>query len=204
MAENVCPNAYSGMEMKRKPRFSLPANDRSLRREKASIPSLLLRSPNCSGTNSPCNSSSDGEWARFQAELNSTNGGIETLESDSDCSFEDNDGVARVLNFDSPDKRRRSIGTLNNQKKEIELMKRDMELDDEINELMAQKEEMEETFRMMFAEVTQQRLVCELKEQGKDPDVSQVYQLVNSLDLRDVDHVEWATRIEKAIESFLE
>ena len=118
MAENVCPNTLSSMGRKRKPRFSLPANDRSLRREKVSMPSLLMRSPNCSGTNSPCNSSSDGEWARFQAELNATKNEVETLESDSDCSFDDeDDSVARVLNFDSPAKKRKSIRTINNQKK---------------------------------------------------------------------------------------
>ena len=149
MAENVCPNKVNSVDRKRKPRFSLPANDRTVQQlgRNPSSSFLLQTSSETSPLNSPGNSSSDGEWARFQAALNESKEQSKMLEeSDSDVSFEDedDDSVARVLTFESsPVKKRMSIGTINNERSEIALMKRDMELDEEIADLNAQQDAME-------------------------------------------------------------
>ena len=192
------------MDRKRKPRFSLPANQKNVKLARIPSSSLLLNntSSETSPLNSPGNSSSDGEWARFQSALNESKEQSRMIEeSDSDISFDDDeDSVARVLSFESsPVKKRMSIGTINNERNEIALMRRDMELDEEIADLNAQQDLMEETFRWMFSEITQQRICAELAAEGKEPS-QDVNQIVAALDLSEVDHIEWASIIEQAIE----
>ena len=93
-----------------------------------------------------------------------------------------------------------SIGTITSQRNEIALMRKDMELDDEIAELNRQQGEMEETFRFMFTEITQQRLDYELDAKCQTINVPQVHNHIANLDLSNVDYVEWASIIEKEIE----
>ena len=209
MAENVCPNRVNSVDRKRKPRFSLPANDRTVQQlgRNPSSSFLLQTSSETSPLNSPGNSSSDGEWARFQAALNESKEQSKMLEeSDSDVSFEDedDDSVARVLTFESsPVKKRMSIGTINNERSEIALMKRDMELDEEIADLNAQQDAMEDAFRWMFSEITQQRIRAEMAAKGKKAKELDVNEHIASLDLENVDHIEWATLLEKTIEKYM-
>ena len=213
MTENVCPNRINTVERKRKPRFSLPANDRTVQ-QLGRIPSssfLLQTSSETSGMNSPGNSSSDGEWAKFQAALNESKEQSKMLEeSDSDISFDDgdDDDVARVLTFESspvksPLKKRMSIGTINNERNEIALMKRDIELDEEIADLNAQQDAMEDAFRWMFSEITQQRIRAEMAAKGKKTKNVNVNERIASLDLENVDHIEWATLLEQTIEKYM-
>ena len=64
--ENCSPNKLESSGKRRKTRFSIPSNNGLKCSARASLTSCLLFS-------SDMNSSSDGEWAKYQAELRESN-----------------------------------------------------------------------------------------------------------------------------------
>ncbi|OHS94127.1 hypothetical protein TRFO_39698 [Tritrichomonas foetus] len=102
-------------------------------------------------------------------------------------------------------KKRLSLGTIATHREELELVKKSMELDDEIEYLNAFIDAMEENFKTMFGEVTAKRLISEFEEKnGRKPKTFNYYDVIDNIDLHVYPYVEWANKIEQAIAEKLE
>lgn len=201
MIENTNPNTFTSPDKRRRARFSLPTNDRSkVFGRRVSMNSLLNPKENNSPINSPLNSSSDAEWATFQAALNTAKNQGQDFD-DSDCSFEEevdeDNKYLRKLDSVSPNKKRLSIGTINTARNEIALMKRDLEIESEMQALDKEVADMEEAFRTMYAEITQQRVNIE-----RNTNDNVVYDMIMNLDLTNIDPMLWAPTMEKIANNY--
>lgn len=207
MIENSNPNTFASPDKKRRARFSLPTGDRAqLMRKHSRRESLLARKESDSPLQSPLNSSSDAEWANYQATLNTVKSQMQNIdESDGSFDYDDETDNAFIkhLELTSPANKRMSIGTINNARSEIALMRRDLELDNEIQALDNEVAAMQEAFISMYAEITQQRIVTELKDRNKSLEGLEVAEEIKNLDLSCIDPMQWATEMEKIADKYL-
>ena len=98
-----------------------------------------------------------------------------------------------------------SIGTINTQREELDLVRQSMELDDELEYLNAYIDSMQENFKIMFGEVTAKQCIDEFTEKNKRrPKSINYYSIIEKLDLFSYPPVEWGLRIKDAIMNSLQ
>lgn len=193
--ENITDNliSYSPCKVQR-PRFSMSeiVNDK-----KSSHSISFGRSSNGSIFNGV---SSDGEWARIEKNLEENQKITAELENEIKQLDDDDNSFVRALTFDSPPKKR-SLSEIQSQKEELELIRRSMELDEEMEVLDATLDAIEENFKMMYAEITIKRAMAKLARKTESPkfNVINYFQLIEDLNLYDQPYIQWASLIEKAV-----
>lgn len=189
--ENITDNLISYSPRKiRHARFSVPG----IPSDRRSICSMSL------GQSTDGNSS-DAEWARIENNILENNRLAAELEEEIRGFEEEDMSIVRALTFDSPLKKRLSLSTIQSQKEELALVKRSMELDEEIEFLDANLDAIEENFKSMFVEITTKRALAILAKKTDNPKLPVIdcYQLLEDLNLTDRPYIEWAAAIEKAI-----
>ena len=149
----------------------------------------MINDDNCSVASA---TSTDSEWNSIQNKL-STN---VMFQDDIDNSSYSKGGSRRP---------RMSIGTINTQREELDLVRQSMELDDELEYLNAYIDSMQENFKIMFGEVTAKQCIDEFTEKNKRrPKSINYYSIIEKLDLFSYPPVEWGLRIKDAIMNSLQ
>ena len=97
-------------------------------------------------------------------------------------------------------KKRLSLGTIAEQRQELELMKESMALDEEVEYLNTTMTDMEEMFKQLYAKVTYERLMAEYanshRKKHKPVDFAKI---VSQIQLNRYKYTEWAELIEQAL-----
>lgn len=189
--ENVCGNANASIPNMKRGRWSL---SRRAKPGRKSLVQFLVKDidDNESCVSSCTVTSTDDEWNNIQASLAKTR----ELEEEFEQEFE----------FEQLTKRKpkMSLGTINRKRDELELVKKSVDLDDELEYLQSFIDSMEENFKTLFSEITYKRCAAEFEEIHKrKPAPINYCEIVEELNLRIFPHTEWAYRIEEAIVSNL-
>jgi hypothetical protein len=99
-----------------------------------------------------------------------------------------------------PPQVRLSLGTIAHQREQLAALRKVMELDEEIDYLHSTMESMRETFKVMFAEATANRIACDFElNYHRKPMAIDYMGIVEGLDLDSRPYDEWAILIESAI-----
>ncbi|EAY12367.1 hypothetical protein TVAG_245990 [Trichomonas vaginalis G3] len=180
-SENVCPNINTTPTKRRRTRFSIESQQ--------SRQSSKNNSPMCS----PLNSSSDGEWSKFQAELNTVKEQSKLYENDSVS-----DGSI-LSEYDSPNQ----ANDLESQRKTLELMKKNLEINEEMRKLYDEQNEMIEYFKYQLVDITRARILAECNKKGKKAQDIDTNGILEALDLRRTDPMNLTEVLQGATEALL-
>lgn len=145
--------------------------------------------------------SADEDWAMIQRSMNETSILNREMEEEfENAMYDDDEECVKALTFNSPDKHRMSLGTIEQEREKINLLKRSAELDDEDEFIDEYVTAMNQNFMLMFTEITKRRLNVN-REVKKEIDI---YEIINSVCLEDQPVVEWASILEKTIEEAMQ
>ena len=189
---------YKSPSKVKRPRFSLPTGNKRMNGILGQ--SLIIPSPQENDSPITTLSSVDMEWTKLQKELEENKKYDEIFD---ELEVEDFDCV-RELNFGSPNMKKSSLNDISMKREELQLMKKALELDEEVEFLLISKDAMEENFKTMFAEITYERIAEEQRSQFKKPKPPTfLYSLIQELELineEENDILSWASKIEEKIE----
>lgn len=187
---------------KSRTRFAIPIMDTPTPRQYTECSPLAKSlgvnvSPESTGTIA----SSEAEWEVIQNGMKQ----MKNLEDEIESIQRDDSDVIRAITFNTPTRRRMSLGAIKEQRAGLEMVKYSMELDDELEYLDVTIQNMEENFKIMFSELTYKRIVTEFEQvHHRKPKSIDYYRVIEQLDLSMYEYTDWSSIIEDAIAEEME
>lgn len=149
----------------------------------------------------PTADSADDDWDLIQMGMQEVSKLTKEVDEEFDnVMYDDDEDCVKALTFNSPGKHRMSLGTIEQEREKVNLLKRSVELDEEDEFMDDYITAMNQNFMLMFTEVTKRRLNL---SNGTNKDVD-LYAIINSVHLEDQPVVEWASILEKAVEKAMQ
>lgn len=197
MTENILQDTITEttQKVRNRPRFSV-SSYRSNQRQPRRLSTRLMTDDIDESTE---HNTSDTEWLNFMESLRIEERKFKEIENeigdvlDMDSETEH----VRALTFSSPDKMNAKLEKISKQREELELVRKSIQIDYELEELTDYVKLMEENFKNMFLQVTQRRIAKQLNH--KEIEQMDLHDILDHVNLDNHSYKELAPLIEEAI-----
>lgn len=182
-SENANPNVCTTPTKMRRTRFSMEAR-RSNHSSRAGSP-----------MGSPLNTSSDGEWSKFQSELKNVKEQSKLYEGESMSEG------SIISEYDSP--LRGEEKDIEEQRRSLALMKKNIALNEELKHLYEEQYEMIEYFKYHLVDITRSRITEQAKSKNIPVQDYDTAFILSALDVRRIDPMDLTQTLQDATEALL-